>query len=264
MEKNVNFVYIGGLFLAFVVAMIGFVIWMGGENLDHSQYRSYVVYSDEGMSGVGIGTLVRYKGISVGKVKEIGFKKGDTNQIRLDVAIDSNIKIFQNACLSIESQGIAGGSFLKLTQGSGEEIPNGSELCYQKGFMGKLLENIEQSGGDAREIIAEIKELFTEENGKNIQEIVLALKVVLQNLEETRQNIDKVALSLNKALTNVNFTLERGDYNVRQIIAPTLLGVENSLNEMNRFFSKANLLLDRLEKSPYEAIFGQREQGKKQ
>lgn len=263
MERNVNFVYIGGLFLVFVVAMIGFVFWMGGENLDHSKYNSYVVYSNEGVSDVGVGTSVRYKGISVGKVQSIGFKKGDMNLIRLDVAIDSDVKLFKNACISVESQGIAGGSFLKLTQGEGDLLKSGDELCYQKGFMGKLLENIEKSGGDAREIIAEVKQFFTKENGQHIQEMIVALKMIMQNIEETRQNIDKLTITANRALTNINFTLERGDYNVRQIVAPALIGVESSLNEMNRFFSKANLLLDRLEKSPYEAIFGQREKVKK-
>lgn len=114
-----------------------------------------------------------------------------------------------------------------------------------------------------REVIAEIKHFFTEENGQHIQEMILALKVIMQNIEKTRQNIDKLAITTNKTLTNINFTLERGDYNVRQIIAPTMIGIESSLGEMNRFFSKANLLLDRLEKSPYEAIFGQREKAKR-
>ncbi|WP_027326958.1 MlaD family protein [Helicobacter pametensis] len=264
MERNVNFTYIGGLFVLLVIAMVGFVIWMGGGSLDQSKFRPYVLYSHEGLSGVGVGTSVRYKGIVVGKVQALGFKKGDTNLIQLDVLIDSQIPIYQNACLSIETQGLAGGSFLNLIQGSGERLNSGSELCYQKGFMGKLLDNIDKSGGDTREIIAQVKEMFNEQNGQNIQEIIVALKVILQNLEETRQNIDKLSIAANKTIDHINVSLERGDYNIRSIVAPAMLGIENSLGEMNRFFSKANLLLNRLEKSPYEAIFGEREKGKKE
>lgn len=263
MERNVNFAYIGGLFLAVLVVMAGFLIWMGGSNLDQSKYSRYIAYSTEGIAGVGEGVAIRYKGILVGRVAKVAFEDDNTNLIRLDLLIESKIKLLKGACISAENQGLTGGVFLSITQGSGEMLKSGDELCYQKGFMGRLLENIDQSGGDARQVIAEIRSMFGEENGKNIHEVILALKVILQNLEQTRQGIEKLSNTANEAIANINLSLQRGDYNIRQIISPAMLGVENSLNEMNRFFSKANLLLDRLEKSPYDAIFGQREKGGK-
>lgn len=261
MERNVSYTYIGGLFLAILVVMVAFVIWMGGSNLDQSKYSRYIAYSNEGIPGVGEGVAIRYKGILVGRVAKVAFEDGDMNLVRFDLLIDSDIKFLEGTCISAENQGLTGGVFLNITQGSGQTLHAGGEFCYQKGFMGRLLENIEQSGGDAREIIAEIRSMFVDENGENIQEMIVALKVILQNLEKTRQSIEKLSVTANQAISNVNLSLQRGDYNIRQIIAPAVLGVENSLNEMNRFFSKANLLLDRLEKSPYEAIFGQREKG---
>lgn len=263
MERNVNFAYIGGLFLLGIIVMIGFIIWMGRGSLSKDQYTPYVVYSSEGISGIGVGTMIRYKGILVGRVTRIAFKDQHTNSIRIDLLIDSDIKLLQGACVSAESQGLAGANFLDITQGEGDILVKGSELCYQKGFMGKLFDNIDQSGGDVKEILADIKAIFTNENNKNIQEMIVALKVILQNLEETRKNINLLSITTNKMLENFNLSLQRGDYNVRQIITPAMIGVENSLNEVNRFFNKANLLLERLEKSPYEAIFGQREQGEK-
>lgn len=261
MERNVNFAYIGGLFLAVLVVMVAFLIWMGGSNLNQSKYSHYVAYSNEGITGVGEGVAIRYKGILVGRVAKVAFEDSNTNLVRFDLSIESNIKLLNGACISAENQGLTGGVFLSITQGSGETLNSGDELCYQKGFIGRLLDNIEQSGGDAREIIAEIRSIFGEENGKNIHETIIALRMILQNLEQTRQGIEKLSNTANEAIANINSSLQRGDYNIRQIISPAMLGVENSLNEMNRFFSKANLLLDRLEKSPYDAIFGQREKG---
>lgn len=261
MERNVNFAYIGGLFLLGIAAMIGFIIWMGGGSLNENKYTAYVVYSSEGISGVGVGTTVRYKGILVGRVTRVAFKDHSANSIQINLLIDSNLKLLNGACVSAESQGLAGANFLNIAQGNGAALVEGSELCYQKGFMGKLFENIDQSGGDVKEILADIRAIFANENNQGIQEMIKALKVILQNLEDTRKNIDALSITANKTLKNFNLSLQRGDYNVRQIIAPTIIGVENSLNEMNRFFYKANLLLERLEKSPYEAIFGQRKQG---
>lgn len=262
MERNVNYTYIGGLFLAVLVVLVAFVIWMGGSNLDQSKYNHYVAYSNEGIPGVGEGVAIRYKGILVGRIANVAFEDGNTNLVRFDLFVESNIKLLKGACISAENQGLTGGVFLNITQGTGEVLRSEDELCYQKGFMGRLLENIEQSGGDAREIIAEIRSMLVDKNGQNIQEMIVALKVILQNLEQTRQSIETLSITANQAISTINTGLQRGDYNIRQIITPAMLGVENSLNEMNRFFSKANLLLDRLEKSPYEAIFGQREKEK--
>lgn len=261
MERKVNFAYIGSLFLAVLVIMVVFMIWIGGRNLDQSKYKSYVVYSDEGIPGSGEGARVLYKGILVGKVDKVSFQDANSSIVRIDLLVDSNIKLLQNACVSVENQGLTGGVFVNIIQGKGKDLDSGDELCYQKGFMQRLFDNIDQSGEDAREIVSEIRTMFNHENEKNVQEILVALRVILQNLEQTRQSIEKFSKTADRTVANIDTSLQRGDYNIRQIIAPTMLSMENSLNEMNRFFSKANLLLDRLERSPYEAIFGQREKG---
>lgn len=260
MERNVNFVYIGGLFLVLIILMVGFVMWLGGGNLDDAKYRSYVVYSDKGISGVGVGTTVRYKGIAVGRVKSIGFKKGDTNLIEMGLAIDTDIALKDHSCVTTASQGLAGATFLDLIQGDGGVLKDGGELCYQKGFIGKLFDDVEQSSGEVKEIIAELRKMFNDTNGRNIQELIEAVKIITQNLEETRKNVDELSVLIKDTVTQVNTNIKRGDYNIRSIISPTLVGMENTLLQINHFFSKANLLLDRLEKSPYDTLFGQRVQ----
>lgn len=260
MERNVNFVVIGGIFLAIVVAMIAFIFWIGGGSLNEEKYQEYVVYSPESITGISIGSAVRYKGILVGKVKSIGFKKDDIEQIQIQIKVLSEVKLKQGACVMPESQGLAGATFLELIQGKGEVLGNQSTLCYQKGFMGQLFENIQTSGGDVKEIISGIKEVLDDQSSHNIKEIILSLKEVANNLEQTRKNIDALSISTKIAIDEINLGLKRGDYNVRAIISPAMIGLESTIGEINRFFSKANFLLDRLEKSPYDTIFGQRKQ----
>lgn len=262
MERNINFVLIGALFLSIVIAMVVFVFWIGGGNLDQEKYHHYVTYSPEGVSGIGIGTSVRYKGISVGKVKSIGFKKGDMDFIQIDIEVKSEITLKEGACITPETQGLAGSTFLSLSQGEGKALSEGGELCYKKDFVGRLMNHIEEGGGDMREIIANIKTILNDENAKNLQELIASLKVISKNLEQTQKYIDKLAISTQNTIEEVNVNIKRGDYNIRAILSPAILGFESTMGEVNRFFSKANFLLDRIEKSPYDTIFGQREQKK--
>ena len=162
MERNVNFIWIGGIFVSIVVAMIAFIFWVGGGSLDEKKYQEYIIYSPESISGISVGSAVRYKGILVGKVKDVGFKKGDMEKIEIKVNILSDVKLKKGACVMPESQGLAGSTFLEVIQGNGEILKDKDELCYQKGFMGKLFENIQSSGGDVKEIISGIKEMLDE------------------------------------------------------------------------------------------------------
>lgn len=260
MERNVNFALIGGIFIAIIVAMIAFVFWVGGGNLNKKKYHEYFVYSPESVSGISAGSAIKYKGILVGKVKSVGFKKGDMEKIQIKLNILSELQIKQGACVMPETQGLAGSMFLEIVQGNGDVLKNGDELCYQKGFMGQLFENIQNSGGDIKDIISGIKSILDEQNSKNIKEIILSLREVAKNLDKTRKNIDDLSTSARGAIDEINMGVKRGDYNIRAIVSPAMLGLESTIGEINRFFSKANFLLDRLEKNPYDTLFGQRKQ----
>lgn len=262
MERNINFVLIGALFLSIVVAMVAFVFWIGGGNLNQEKFQQYIAYSPEGISGIGIGTAVRYKGISVGKVKNVGFKKDDMDLIQIDLEIKAELAIKEGACITPETQGLAGSTFLSITQGEGKTLEKNGVLCFKKDFVGRLMNQIEEGGGDVREILANIKTILNDENSQNLKELIASLKVISKNLEQTQKYIDKLALSTQGTIEQINANIKRGDYNIRSILSPAILGLESTMGEVNRFFSKANFLLDRIEKSPYDTIFGQREQKK--
>lgn len=263
MERNINFVLIGSLFLSIVVAMVVFVFWIGGGNLNQEKFHQYFAYSSEGISGISVGTIVRYKGIAVGQVKKIDFKKNNMDLIQIDFEIKSEITLKEGACITPETQGLAGSTFLSITQGEGEKVlSSGGEFCFKKDFVGRLMNQIEEGGGDVREILANIKTILNDENAKNIQELIASLKVISKNLEQTQKYIDKLAISTQGTIEQINADIKRGDYNIRAILSPAILGLESTMGEVNRFFSKANFLLDRIEKSPYDTIFGQREQKK--
>lgn len=262
MERNINFVYIGALFLSIVIAMVMFIFWIGGGNLNQKKYSQYIAYSPEGITGISMGTAVRYKGINVGKVKNIDFKKDNMDLIQIDLEIKSDIILKEGACITPETQGLAGNTFLSITQGEGKTLEQNGVLCFKKDFVGRLMNQIEEGGGDVREILGNIKTILNDENAKNLQELIASLKVISKKLEQTQKYIDKLALSTQGTIEQINADLKRGDYNLRAILSPAILGLEGTMSEVNRFFSKANFLLDRIEKSPYDTIFGQREQKK--
>ena len=119
MERRVNFLFIGIIFFTIFAALVVFIIIMGRFNFDDKHYKHYVVYTTHDISGLRINTSVRYKGIGVGGVTNISFDTKQLGVVRIDVRIKDVIPVREGSSLVVDSQGLAGMSFLSLKQNEG-------------------------------------------------------------------------------------------------------------------------------------------------
>ena len=127
-----------------IYAMVGlFVLLLGGAWLaisvwltlgDYSkQYITYRVYIDESVSGLYLDAPVKYRGVEVGKVREIGLNPAVADQVQLTLDVESATPIREDTLAELSVQGLTGIAFLELKGGTldapeltakeGEEYP---------------------------------------------------------------------------------------------------------------------------------------------
>ena len=70
MEARLNYVLLGSFFVIVLLALAGFVLWMGKYDRNLSEYREYDIYNKELTAGSRIETPVKYLGLPVGFVKQ--------------------------------------------------------------------------------------------------------------------------------------------------------------------------------------------------
>lgn len=246
MERNVRYVWIGAIFFVILILMIIFVLWLNRFELDSAKYTRYYAFSADEVSGVGTNTPIRYKGISVGRVKSVGFKDIKSGVIAIEMLIDSNLEIKQNAKVVVASQGLAGANYLSLTQGEGEILQadeSGKKvIILDKGGLEKILGKAGEISEDITALLTNLNRTLNEENLNNLTEIIKELRISTNSLASLSIQMDK--------------NMKNGEYNVREILTPTLLQLQGSLQDMSRFFNTATRFMDKVDKNPYDSLFG--------
>ena len=120
METKVSYAIVGAFVLAFSAAIVGGVLWISSGRAAGKNYDTYLAYFTESVSGLNRQAPVKYKGVEVGSVREIGLDRGDPQRVQLVLAIERGIPIKQDTVALLSVQGLTGIAFLDLEGGSRE------------------------------------------------------------------------------------------------------------------------------------------------
>ncbi len=118
---------VGGLIVATLVLLVGFIVLLGGLSLQPT-FRIYVEFEDPG--GLQSGAPIRISGVRVGRVTAIEFRGGETNaqgkpvapiRVVADVEAIHKKAIHEDASFFVTAQGVLGEMHLAIEPGSHEK-----------------------------------------------------------------------------------------------------------------------------------------------
>jgi phospholipid/cholesterol/gamma-HCH transport system substrate-binding protein len=119
MNSKVNYTVVGAFVLAGMVLAASFVYWLMKPTAK-AELRPYRIYFSESVSGLNIDSPVKYRGITVGKVKQMQIDPENNEQILIRIDIDDNTPIKTDTVARLTAQGITGLLFIDLSEGSRE------------------------------------------------------------------------------------------------------------------------------------------------
>ncbi|TKI69430.1 MCE family protein [Sulfurimonas crateris] len=94
------------------MAMFGF--WLLKPTKE-AQMQRYIIYFNESVLGLNLDAPVKYKGLSVGKVVDLGISRHNLEQVEVLVEILKETPIKTSTEAQLTSQGITGLSYINLT-----------------------------------------------------------------------------------------------------------------------------------------------------
>jgi len=118
METKVNYALVGAFVLILSLAIVAGVLWVSAGGTKRKDYDTYLAYSNESVSGLNRQAPVKYKGVVVGAVQEIGLDPEDPQRVRLELAIERGVPIKEDTVAVLTLQGLTGIAFLDLEGGS--------------------------------------------------------------------------------------------------------------------------------------------------
>jgi len=190
------FALITGLFVLGISACIAlWAQWLARVPLARTDYR---VVSTVPVSGLNPEAQVRYRGMSVGRVKSIGLDKKDPRRILVDIEVNDDIPVKRSTYAQLGMEGITGIAYVHLLDDysnmqPAEKAPDGvAEVPLRPSFFDSLSDNAEGAVRDARQLMTSLNELMTPENRKRIATTLASLDKITANLQDASQRLPVV------------------------------------------------------------------------
>ena len=132
MQKNLveTIVGTGVLLVAAVFAVYSFSVTNSSGGSSYNLLAQF-----QSIQGIGVGTDVKISGIKIGTVKAVKLDP-QTYQAMVELTINQDVKIPDDSTVTIGSEGLLGGSYIRLLVGGSDGVlKNGDRFQYSQGAV---------------------------------------------------------------------------------------------------------------------------------
>jgi len=226
-----------GLFMASgMIFAVLIIIWLGMSRfLEKGQF--YVTYFNESVQGLDIDSPVKYRGVFVGRVDNIGVAP-DSKLIKVVLKIESGQTLDSGIVAQLKSVGITGSMFVELDRKKEEEADQSPSLSFPSEYP-----IVASKPSEIGELISGINAVIDQVKSLDLQEISKNIKLTLKNINQkvTEANVKGISNSMESALARVEHILDDQRWN------SILTSVEIATQSVNSLLRNADRTLTRAE-----------------
>jgi len=241
-----------GIFIVLVIILLfALLLIIGSEQFLKEQDFYLIAYKDISVSGLEIGSPVKYLGLGVGTIKDIQIDQEDISRINVTIAIIEGTPIKKDAHADIELLGITGLKMIEIRGGS-----PGADLLEPGSYIRAGISTSELITGKAEIIMEKIELLINNLNQfsrpENLNKIIDLAKNANKTFEDfdliLRENQDELhsiivqAKNTGARLDTLTQLLMPRDTEISQIsLADTLSDILSNINKVTKSLEKANM-----------------------
>jgi len=189
MNSKTNYMLVGIFVLLSLALILFFVMWLMRPT-DEIQMRLYRINFMESVSGLNIDSPVKYRGVSIGKVKKMQINPRNNELIEVLIEVVKTAPVKTDTVAKLKAQGITGLSFVDLSEGS-KESPlllgqNNDEILEIKSAPSFLV-RVEQTFGTVSQSLTKTmqrtQKLLSDENQKEFSLLLKRLSSTVERAE---------------------------------------------------------------------------------
>ncbi len=251
MNNRVNYTLVGSVVLLLLTTLIVFLYWM----LKPTQKEvmiPYYIYFTESVSGLNINSAVKFRGISVGKVKQMRINPKNSEEIEILIQLREGTPIKVDTVATLKSQGITGLSYIDLSKG-GKNSPlltprrNGAIAIIKsdKSLFERIENSVDSIGTRLSKTLYQTEKLLGDKNQQELSEILIRTSTVLAQVEralddKTVDNVQQILESsanitrrIDGMMANVEALIDTGTQ-LEASISHSITSVAESFDDMAR------------------------------
>ncbi len=264
MESESRYALVGAFTLAIIAAAALFIFWLGQVSFDQ-EYAEYDVVFEGPVRGLSKSGEVRFNGIKVGEVTNLGLDKGDpNNKVIARIRIFAETPIKQDSYAQLEPQGITGLSYIQINGGSANSPPlkKQANALYPKipsrqAQLDELFAGADDMMLAANAALVRINTLFSTKNMSAFSNVLENMDTVTARLaaEETlfsdfgdmirsageaADEAARAAITVQEILTSGNEVLSKDAKEMIMAFTDAAIQLEEASTKANAFMDKVS------------------------
>jgi phospholipid/cholesterol/gamma-HCH transport system substrate-binding protein len=279
-----------GLFVALgIILTVVAIIWIGATKYFEKGNR-YVTYFDESVQGLQMDSIVKYRGVEVGRVEQIRVAP-DNHLIAVVMKVNLRDNLPKTTIAQLKVAGITGMVFVELDRQNKGEAEKSPKISFPSEYpiipsrpseIAKIMAGVSTvvdkfSSMDTRGIFDQVKDTVAQIEiffrGKDMEAIIGNVKALTGNLKNSSERVDKllaagrlddVLLEASGALKEAHTLLasvqeELKGLNIRETLGKTqaIASEVKALSENLRQTSETlDSLVGRINDRPSDLLFG--------
>ena len=227
--KRAQKLRLGVFILVSSLLLLLMIVYFAAQALFERKDHYYIAYRDISVSGLEVGSPVKFLGINVGSIAEIGIAPDDVNTIIVKIGLQEDTPVKVDAVADIVAMGITGLKTIEIRGGTQEAdfLPPGGYIHPGTSLTEDITGKAEVIAFKAEQVLNNLQ-AFTEPDN------MLAFR-------EAAERITALADQTGNTLATVNDVITENRDDVRQ----TLIAVNKISQDLNQTSDVLFLAVDR-------------------
>lgn len=194
--ENKSHALAAGAFVLFVSALlVAMAAWL---SRDSTERRMFEISSAESVTGLQAQAGVRYKGVLVGKVTEVGLDPVKLGNVLLKIAVNESVPVTRSTFSTLGFQGVTGLAFVQLEDKGEDSAPltaaGGAlpRIPMRPGIVSRLTDQGGHLLTQLEQASVQVNDLLAAENQKALIQTVEQLGQAAAHLSTLTQHVDQV------------------------------------------------------------------------
>jgi phospholipid/cholesterol/gamma-HCH transport system substrate-binding protein len=258
--ENRSHAIIAGLFvIALIIAGIVAALWIDRKDVTYTPYKIVSTYS---VGGLSMQSDVRYMGVNVGKVLDVGISLANPGSVNIIIGLVPGTPVTKQTWAEVVTQGVTGISNIELRDSGTDKtmvVSQESELYVipiRPGFFQQLQKLGDTTVKDIDRLIDQVEKVLTDENVIALTQTLKNLQVLTASLNESVKSLDPTFKKLPKLIDSFDEVAQQVSRVAVQIQASTLPEINQLAGSLHDAVEVITQTARELKQSPQSIIYG--------
>ncbi len=250
MERRVNYTIVGLFIVGSVVLFVIVLLWLGRVEYE-GEYDHYLLYFKESVSGLNVGSPVKYRGIKVGSVEMLSINPQKPEMVEVLIKVRKGTPIRKDTTALLSFQGITGLAYIELMGGTHQsppivpkKAPPYPVIKTRPSIITRLDKVITTLSQKTVLMVSRLNLLLSHENIQSISTTLKNMALVSSSLSSQREALERTINDLARASHGFPDLVEHANRDL-EMVQDLLAGLKGNQAQISQLLDEVQTFLQR-------------------